>query len=124
MNVGKLLQLERALESGRVVHTATEEQEVAGRVVPVGERADLRLLAQHRVDERRQVKRFGEQPPAAIGVDRAAPLREVDREQVEIHQHRGVRLRRCHGDLRPGVQVDDVVGHATGFASHHVHDAH
>ena len=53
VDVRKLLELERALERGRVVHAAAEEEEVARGVVPVRERADLRLLLKNGVDERR-----------------------------------------------------------------------
>src|SRR5439155_497532 len=73
VDVRELLQLERPLERGRVVHAAAEEQEVARLVVAVRERADLGLLAQHGVDERGKVERCREQLPRARRSTRDLP---------------------------------------------------
>src|SRR5207237_3981690 len=56
VDVRELLELERALERGRVVHAAPEEEEVVRAVVAIGERLDLRLLLQDGVDEGRQME--------------------------------------------------------------------
>ncbi len=122
VDVRELLELQRTLERRGVVHAAAEMQEVLGLVVAVGQRADLRLLAQHRVDERRQVEHLGQELGRDLRHDRAAPLRQVDGEEVEVDQHRGVRLRRRDADLRTGVQVDDVVRDARRLAADHVRE--
>ena len=120
VDVGELFQLECALERRRVVHATAEMQEIRGRRVPIRESADLRVLAEHRVDERWQVEGLRKQLRREFRRDGAAPLREVHREQKEVDEHRGVCLRRGDADLGTGVKVDDVVGEARGLAPHHV----
>ena len=120
MDVRELLELERALERRRVVHAAAEVQEIRSSGVTVRERTDLPFLAQHRVDERGQVERLGEQLCGDVWRDRAAALCEIHREEEQVDEHRGVRLRRRDADLRSGVQIDDVVRDARGLAAHDV----
>src|SRR5438093_3390072 len=117
MDVRELLELERALERGRVVHASAEEEKVASSVVAIRKRTDLGLLAKYRIDERGKVERFSEELPGFLAVDRSAALSEVDRKEVEVDKHRGVGLRRRDADLRSCVQIDDIVGHAAGLAS-------
>ena len=50
-------------------------------------------------------------------IDDPAALREVDREEVQIDQHRGVSFRRRDADLGTGVEIHDVVGHAARLAA-------
>ena len=68
------------------------------------------------------MERFREQGRRFSGRDRAAALRKVDREEVQVHDHRGVRLGRRYADLGAGVQVDDVIRDARGLAAHDVHE--
>ena len=122
MDVGELLELERALEGRGIVDAAPEEEEVPRRVIAIRERSDLGLLAEHRIDEGRQMECLGEQLARSRGIERSSPLAEVDREKIQIHEHRGVGLRRRDADLRSRMQIHDVVGHATRLTADHVHE--
>ena len=123
VDVRELLELQRALECGRVVHTAAQEQEVPRGVVTVCERAHLRLLAEDGVDERRKMEGLGEQPPRALLIDRAAALSEIDREEVQVNKHRGIGLGRRNRDLGTCMEIDHVVRHAARLAPHDVDES-
>ena len=112
VDVGDLLELERALEGDRVADVAAEEQHRAGVGHPVGELLDALLL-------------LGEDPRGSCRGStraraRAAPPRSCRRvprtrptcsaEQVQRGDLRDERLRRGDRDLGAGVRVDDRVG--------------
>ena len=122
VDVGDLLELERALEAQGVVEIPADVEhgvviEIDGRVV-----LDLLAVGEHALHLLRQGLGLRDQAVVFRLRDRAAHAGEVDAEQVQHHQLGGVRLRRGHGDLGTGPGVEHVVGFAGDGAAHHVHD--
>ena len=121
VDVGDLLELERAFEGDRVVDAAAEVEEVLGPVVAPGELVHGLLLAADRP----------RRPPAAAGPGRpgscrsTSPIRtlaQVEGEQVEGHELGGEGLGRGDADLRAGVGVDHPLADAGRLAPHDVAD--
>ena len=110
VDVRDLLQLQRALERDRIVDAAAEVEEVAPlRTLWRSPRSAARTSASARCSSGSCVS-ASSCGRAASGVERAAHLAEVDRQQVQRDQLRRERLRRRDADLRAGVGVDRAVG--------------
>ena len=76
VDVGDLLQLERALERDRVVDPAAEEQEVAALVEPLRDLLGHGFALQRLLDQQRQLRqrrRCAAWPPPALSVPRIWP---------------------------------------------------
>ena len=112
MDIGYLLELERCLERRRVVQPAAKEEHAR----PVGvQRCDALhiLLAFERFfDALRQTLELSAERTLVADRDQAARPRNLDRDQVQRRQLRGICLGRRNRDLRarPGIQ------HAVRFA--------
>ena len=122
VDVGDLLELQRALERDRVGEPAPEEQEVLElRVAPRdGGRA---LLKQQRLAKhRRQPHRGFDLGAFERGIEAAAQPSEVQRHGVQRDHRGGHRLRARYRDLRAGARVDHAVGDARGLRSRRVAD--
>jgi len=122
VDVGDLLQLQRALEGDGVVDAATEEQKVlrvhvlAGQpfiVVPIGQYPSGQV-GQHR----EIVQKFA--PP--LPRERSPRLAQVHGQQVGCHHLRRERLGGGHADFRAGVQVDDPVRQTGCLRADDIHE--
>ena len=111
VDVAELLELQRALERGRVARVPPDEQDVARvRVTarPALGTAPSRSIA--RCDLLRQLVHPLQDLGDLLREHRAAHLRQVERHQVLRHHLRRERLRAGHRDLGTGVRVQDAVG--------------
>ena len=122
VNVGDLLQLERAFERDRIVDAAAEIEEVGAVVELRRDLFDLLRGLERFFEDLRQLHQRVD-VLAAFGLrQRVAHLGQLERKQVERDQLRGERLGGRHADLRAGVRVDGAFGFARGHAADDVAD--
>ncbi len=122
VDVGDLLQLERALERDRIVDPAAEIEEVAALIEAPRDLLGAGLALERLLEQQRQLRQGVEVRPRGVGRERAANLAEVDRQEVQRHELRRERLRRGDADLGAGVRVDRAVGLARRHAADDVAD--
>ena len=122
VDVGDLLQLERALERDRVVDAAPQVEEVRGPVEALGDLPDDRIGPEHVLHQDRELRQRLDDAARLAVRQRAARLPEAQGQQVERDELRRERLGRRHPDLGAGVGVDGAVGLAGGHAPDDVAD--
>ena len=86
MDVGDLLQLQRAFERNRVVDAATQVEEVPMHVEPSRDRLDRRVTLEHLFEQPRQVVQILEMPERRLRRQRPASLGQIERQQVQRHE--------------------------------------
>ena len=124
VDVGDLLELERALERHREVDAASQVERVGGRAEePLGQRLDLGGAPEDLGDLLRQAAQRLDELPALQDAQVPEP-RQPKRHQRERRHLAGERLGARDADLRAGVQVDAAVHLAGDRGAHHVHQAH
>ncbi len=102
VEIGYLLQLQRALKRRRIGKAASDEEEAARVREIAGQRLDLLLLGKHRRKLAGNIHQRRGEPPLRIGLQIAAQLREIEAEQRQHRHLRGEGLRRRDADLRAG----------------------
>src|SRR4051794_27111665 len=110
VNVGNLLELQRALERDRKVNPAAEVEEVA-RIAEISREclARLRTGPQNFFDLRGYAAQLFHQGHRARRIKTAAKLSEFERQQEERGQLRRECLGGGHADLRARVSVDSAM---------------
>ena len=122
VDIGDLLELQRALHAERIVQIPADEEH--GIVIEIlrGVILDLLAAGQDLLDLRGQRGDGGGQAVRLFGADRIALCGEIDSQQIQHSHLRGIRLGRRHGDLRPGPGVEHVVRFAGDGAADDVDD--
>eukprot|EP01135_Chromosphaera_perkinsii_P008173 Nk52_evm1s1172 gene=Nk52_evmTU1s1172 len=110
MDVGDLLELERALHRGGVADVAAQEQHALGVDHVLGELLDLRGAVQHLLDLLGDLLEVAHQGGDLVGEQVAAHLGQEQSQQVAGGDLTEVRLGRGHRDLGADVQVQRGIG--------------
>ena len=121
-HVADLLQLQRALQRGRVADAAAEEVEVAGVLELMGQRRDVLGVAERVLDLVGQRLEDLHERADLAGVQRAPQLRKVERKHLHGHDLGEMGLRGRHADLGPGMRVEHRVGLTGHRRVDHVRD--
>ena len=124
VDVADLLELERALESERIVEVAADEEdrivvEILGSVLGDGLAALAREELLHLL---RQLLKLCDRLVVLLLFHRAERLAKRKADHVEHCELRGVGLRRRDGDLRAGPGVEHIVRLARDGRADHVDD--
>ncbi len=109
VDIGDLLQFQRALQGDRVLVAPPEVEKVVNMHQAVRDLLDLGIQLQALLDLAGQADQRIEHGATGLLVEIAAQASEVESKKVEGHQLRGKRLGRGHTDLGTGVGVDDPV---------------
>ena len=83
MNIGNLLQLQRALERDRVIDPAPEIQEVAPLVETARDLLDLLIAFECLLEQQRELRQRVEMRFRILGLEHAADLSEIQRKQLQ-----------------------------------------
>ena len=110
VQVGELLELQRALERHRVAGVPPEEEHRPGVDVLAGELVDLLVVVEHRLDVGGHRVELVQDLGDLVAEPGPLDLREVERQQVAGDQLGQEALGRRDPDLGTGVGVDDRVG--------------
>ncbi len=122
VDVGDLLQLERALERDGIVDAPPEVQKITSLIEPLRDLLGERIALERLLEEQRQLRQRLEVRPRLVPRQRPANLSEIDRQQVQRHELSGEGLRGRDANLRPGVRVHRPLGLARRHAADHVAD--
>ena len=123
VDVGDLLQLQRALQTHGVIHVAADEEDGLMVEVMGGQILDVLLVLQHLLHAAGQQPQLVDEPVVIIPVDEPQRVGKVQSQQVQHAQLRGVGLGGGNGDLRPRPGVQHVVALLGDGAAHHVDHA-
>src|SRR2546425_7898322 len=104
VDVGDLLELERALEGDRKLEPAAEIEEVARAGELAGDPRDLTIELERLLDQTRDLDEVVDPLLHVLGRDGTAVAAEPEAEEVGRHDHRREGLRRSDADLPPGIQ--------------------
>ncbi len=99
MDVGNLLEFERAFHRYRVMHAATEEKRMLFAGKALGPLRHFRFERQNLLQRRRQVAQRMQMPLLLLGRQPSAQLRKHKRQQEQRRQLGGECLGRCDPDL-------------------------
>ena len=109
VDIGDLLELQGAFEGNRVVQAPADEEDILAGLEILGKVLDLRLGVQDLLHLPRQFQEtattLGARRPRCTPV-----LRQVNPQQIQAEQLRGIGLGGSDGDLRPGQGQDQVIG--------------
>ena len=105
VNIGNLLELQRAFKRHMIVETASDEEDVLVEAVLLRKRLDRLDVAQRLADLRGNLRKSLDQSLAALLRERSLEICHVDGEHEHQDELRRVRLRRGDGDLRPRPSV-------------------
>ena len=122
VDVGDLLQLQRAFERDGVVDAAAQVEEVGRAVEPAGDLLDLRRELQRLLEQLRQLQQRVDVRLRRLGGQHAARLAQTQPQQIQRDELRREGFGRRHADFRSGVRVDRAVGFAGRHAADHVAD--
>src|SRR2546430_4904705 len=122
MDVGNLLELERPLEGDGVLDATAQIEDVARVGELAGERRDLGVQPERRLDQPRDLDEVVDAFLHVLGRDGVARAAEPQAEQVHGHDHRRERLRGRDADLGPRVHVEDAGRLARERGAHDVGD--
>jgi hypothetical protein len=121
-DVRDLLQLERAFERNGQADVASEVQKERLLVVALGDVLDRVIAVEELRDLVGQVVHRVEDEAVVLGRERAADLRELERDEDQQRHLRGERLRGGHADLEPAARVEHGVDLARDLRAHLVRD--
>ena len=124
MDVGDLLELQRALQGDRVAEPPARVHEVAVLAVLVRDLLDLLLARDDAADLVRQEAKRLDQLLPALERNSSVDGREAQSEQVQADDVGEHRLGRRDSDFGSGVEIDRTVGVASGRACDHVGHRH
>ena len=112
MDIGHFFEFQCAFQRDWKVDAATEEQEVPLLVIPFGNRDDLRLTAEHPLNQHRKSNQTIEPGLAVRDRQGSAHAAQMQRQHVERRELRGEGLGRGYADLRSTMRVEDAIGFA------------
>ena len=123
VDIADLLQLERALESDRIVDATADEEHVLRIGLLRGEPLDTLLIEQDALDLLRQCSELCDERRIALILELAPYLRKFDGEGVAGDELGGVCLRRSDRDLRSGEGIEHVIRLACDGGTDDIDDA-
>ncbi len=125
VDVGDFFQLQRAFESDGEMDAAAEIKKVAGGGEARGQMLALsRAGAQDLFDLGGDFAQLFDESDGALGIDAAAELAQLERQQEECGELRGEGLGGGNADFRAGVGIDGAVSLARHHGVNHVADGH
>ena len=122
MDVGDLLELERAFQTKCIIDVAADEEDIPQVEEERGQVLHLLPLPEHVLHKRRKPLERGHCLLKRLVREHAPYLRKAQRDQVHDRKLRAVSLRGSDGDLRPGPGVKHILALIGDGRTHHVHN--
>ena len=109
VQVGDLLELQRALHADGIIHIAADEKQRRVILIALGKLRDLRVEIDGALHHLRQDHEIVRELCCLFPAQAAALFTQIKCQQIQHRHLRGVALRGRNGDLRTCPGVDDVV---------------